>query len=122
MAESQDNAGGRGEGFDAIKEGLNDPHHRRGTLRMLASAIKSGHVRLIDLPDEAIADLAKVTRESIDRAAKAGDERSVIGGVKVLVNMIEVNRETAKIIDHDERLESGKATEITQIRVVDDTD
>jgi hypothetical protein len=122
MAESQKNEGGRGEGFVAIKEGLDDPHHRRGTLRMLATAIKNNHIRLIDLPDEAVADLAKITRESINRAANAGDERSVIGGVKVLVNMIEVNRETAKVIDHDARLSAGEATEITQIRVVDDTD
>jgi hypothetical protein len=122
MEETQQNEGGRGEGFAAIKEGLDDPHHRRGTLRMLASAIKNKHIRMIDIPDEAIADLAKITRDSINRSADAGDERSVIGGVKVLVNMIEVNRETAKVIDHDARLSAGEATEITQIRVVDDTD
>lgn len=107
---------------ESIDEQLIDPHHRRRDLRMLAASIKSGRIKQANVPPELIDALGGILAGSITRSSKAGKEREVIAGVKAVTELMKLNLEIAKAVDNDTRLDQGDPTEITQIKIVDESE
>lgn len=107
---------------ESIDEEIIDPHHKRRDLRMLAASLKSGRISQANVPKELMEALGGILAGSITRSSKAGKEREVIAGVKAVTELMKLNLEIAKAVDIDARLDQGDPTEITQIKIVDETE
>lgn len=92
-----------GDGGDIIRD-LDDPHRARGTLAMLATAIKNQW----PIPDAAIEAAPKVAARML---LDGTSDRIKISAIKLLLSMQKNNIEALEVLHKIERLEAGESTE-----------
>lgn len=90
---------------------LQDDHHSREDLRMIAECLRKGWLKPWELPEHLARQLPNDVADVLRKAKETGDGRVALRAADVLCRMAEGNLRLAEAIDKVERLDDGRPTE-----------